>query len=79
MIKFWWLSESRIRITIRIRIATLVRRVLVEVCTVPLLLVLISTILSGRHLLTLLLVSVTYSVVLAVASPLRPLLTFLID
>jgi len=65
MIKFCWLSESRIRITIRIRIARLVRCALAEVCTVPLLLALISTILPGRYLLALLLVSVTYSVVLA--------------
>jgi len=35
MIKFWWQSGSRNRI----RIATLVRRDLVEVCTVPVLLV----------------------------------------
>jgi len=35
MIKFWWHSGSRIRI----RIATLVRRALAEVCTVPVLLV----------------------------------------
>jgi len=44
MIKFWWRSESVIRIGIQIRIriciATLVRRALVEVCTVPVLLVL---------------------------------------
>jgi len=39
MIKFWWRSGSRIWIRIRIRIATLVRRVLAEVCTVPVLLV----------------------------------------
>ena len=43
MIKFWWQSRSRIRIRIRIRIrfciATLVRRALAEVCTVPVLLV----------------------------------------
>jgi len=36
MVKFWWRSGSRIRI--RIRIATLVRRALAEVCTVPVLL-----------------------------------------
>jgi len=35
MIKFWWRSRSRIRI----HITTLVRRALVEVCTVPVLLV----------------------------------------
>ena len=38
MIKVWWRSESRIRI----RIATLVRRALAEVCTVPVLLVILS-------------------------------------
>ena len=43
MVKFWWRSGSRIgiRIQIRIRIATLVRCALVEVCTVPVLLVLV--------------------------------------
>jgi len=42
MIKFWWRSGSRIRVRIRIRIphATLIRRALAEVCTVPVLLVL---------------------------------------
>ena len=40
MIKFLWRSVSRIPIPIRIRIATLVRRALAEVCTVPVLLVL---------------------------------------
>jgi len=46
MVKFWWRSGSQIRIRfriwigIRIRTATLVRRALVEVCTVPVLLVL---------------------------------------
>ena len=37
MIKFWWRCGSRIRIwiRIRIRIATLVRRALAEVCIVP--------------------------------------------
>jgi len=39
MITFWWRSGSRIRIQIRIRIATLVRRILAEVCTVKMLLV----------------------------------------
>jgi len=39
MIKFWWRSGSGIQILIRI--ATLVRRSLVEACTVPVLLVLI--------------------------------------
>jgi len=41
MVKFWWRSGSRIRIQIQIhiRIATLVRRALAEVCTVPELLV----------------------------------------
>jgi len=39
MIKFWWRSESRMNIRIRIRIATPVRRTLAEVCTVPVLLV----------------------------------------
>jgi len=38
-IKFWWRSGSRIQIQIRIRIATLVRCALAEVCTVPVLLV----------------------------------------
>ena len=38
-IKFWLRSESRIRIRIQIRIATLVRRALAEVCVVPLLVV----------------------------------------
>ena len=44
-IKFWWRSDSRswirtrIPIRIRIRIATLVRRALADVCTVPMLLV----------------------------------------
>jgi len=42
LIKFWWRSGSaririRIWIRIRMRIATLVRRALVEVCTVPVL------------------------------------------
>jgi len=43
MIKFWWRSGSRIqiRICIRIRVVTLVRRSLVEVCTVPVLLAII--------------------------------------
>jgi len=45
MIKFWWRSGSRIRkrirIRIQIRIATLVRRALTEVCTVPVLIVII--------------------------------------
>jgi len=43
MIKFWWRIGSRIpiRIWIRIPIATLVRRALAEVCTVPELLVLL--------------------------------------
>jgi len=35
VVKIWWRSGSRIRI--RIRIATLVRRALAEVCTVPVL------------------------------------------
>jgi len=35
MIKFWWRSGSQIRI----RVVTLVRRALAEVCTVPVLLV----------------------------------------
>ena len=35
MNKFWWRPGSRIRIRFRIRIATLVRRALAEVCTVP--------------------------------------------
>ena len=39
MTKFWWQSGSRIRI----QIATLVRRGLAEVCTVPVLLVLYGT------------------------------------
>jgi len=38
-IKFWWRSGSRIRLRIRIRIATLVRRALAEICTVSVLLV----------------------------------------
>jgi len=38
MIKFWWRFGSRIRIDIRIRIATLVSRALAEVCIVPVLL-----------------------------------------
>ena len=43
MVKFWWRSGSRIgiRIQIRIHIAMLVRCALVEVCTVPVLLVLV--------------------------------------
>ena len=40
IVKFWWRSGSPICIRIRIRIATLVRRALAEVCTVPVLLVL---------------------------------------
>jgi len=40
-IKFWWRPGSQIRILIRVGIATLVRRALAEVCTVPVLLVLI--------------------------------------
>jgi len=44
-IKFWWRSGSRIRIRIfiriGIRIATLVRRTLAEVCTISVLLVII--------------------------------------
>jgi len=42
LVKFWWRSGSRIRscIQIPIRIATLVRRALAEVCTVPVLLIL---------------------------------------
>jgi len=42
-IKFWWHSgsRSRIRIRMRIRIATLARRALAEVCTVPVLLVVV--------------------------------------
>jgi len=39
MIKFWSLSGLQIRIGIRIRIETLIRCALVEVCTVPVLLV----------------------------------------
>jgi len=41
IIKFWWRSGSGIQIGLRIRIrfATLVRRILTEVCTVPVLLV----------------------------------------
>jgi len=39
MIKFWWQSGSRIRIWIQIRIATLVMYTLLEVYTVPVLLV----------------------------------------
>ena len=35
VIKFWWRSGSRIRIQIQIRIATLIRRALAEVCTIP--------------------------------------------
>jgi len=35
MVKFWWRFRSRILI----RIATLVRRVLTEVCTVPMLVI----------------------------------------
>jgi len=42
-IKFWWQSGLWIRILIRIRIATLVRSALVEICTVPVLLVLTSS------------------------------------
>ena len=38
-IKFWWRSGSRIQIRVRLRIATLVRRTLAEVCTVLVLLV----------------------------------------
>ena len=41
MFKFWWRSGSRIRIWIRI--ATLVRRALAEVGTVPVLLVYYTT------------------------------------
>jgi len=41
IVKFWWRSGSRI--WIQIRIATLVRRALAEVCTVPVLLVTNST------------------------------------
>jgi len=40
MVTFWWQSRSRIRI--QIRIATLVRRALAEVCTVLVLLVIIT-------------------------------------
>jgi len=40
-VKFWRRCESRIRIWIWVRIATLVRRALVEVCTVRVLLILI--------------------------------------
>jgi len=39
MVKIWWQSGLRIRTRIRIRIATLVRRALGEMCTVPVLLV----------------------------------------
>jgi len=37
MIKFWWRSRLQIRIWIQIRITTLVRRALAEVCTVSVL------------------------------------------
>jgi len=39
MTKFWWRSGSRIwiKIRIRLRIATLVRRALAEVCNIPVL------------------------------------------
>ena len=42
-IKFWWRFGSwiRIRTRIQVRVATLVRRALVETCTVPLLLVIL--------------------------------------
>ena len=39
MIKFWWRSGSQIRIRIWIRIETLVRRGLAEICIAPVLLV----------------------------------------
>jgi len=44
MIKFWWRSGSRIQIRIQILIMTLVRHVLVEVCTAPVLLLMTLTV-----------------------------------
>ena len=43
-VTFWLRSESRIRIWIRIRIATLVKRAMAEACTVPVLLDVVVTI-----------------------------------
>jgi len=52
-VKFWCRSGSgiRIRIRIRIRIATLIRRALAKVCTVPVLLVLPTTVMLTTSVL----------------------------
>ena len=50
MIKFWWRSGSGIRIRIRLQIVTLVRHALAEVCTVPVVLVVI-IIIAGEIIL----------------------------
>jgi len=54
IINFWWRSKSQIRIRIWICIATLVRCALVEVCTVPVVLVIIVIIITDWLILLIL-------------------------